>query len=198
MKTNDEYLAMSHQDFDDYMCKKYPEFFRQRGLDMKETCMCWGFDIGKGWYSTLDKLCEDLTIIQKHSGVGVEFTQIKEKYGSGRFYHSFIVKQNFISKVIYKWLDTSKLINILNWLEKWTKRDKKFNEWSQIIDILISEAESKCDNVCAECGGNIYKKVVIGRWVHDECKNCYLKQHPQNAHLFKETEEDPDDLSEEL
>lgn len=62
--------------------KKYPKLFRQRKLSMQETCMCWGIDCGDGWYWLIDNLCNYISKVDE----AVEATQVKEKYGTLRFY----------------------------------------------------------------------------------------------------------------
>lgn len=37
--------------------KRYPRLFAERFKPMTETCMCWGCDVGDGWYNLLDSLC---------------------------------------------------------------------------------------------------------------------------------------------
>jgi hypothetical protein len=51
------------KEYDDYLCKTYPKIFRDRHASMQTTCMCWGFDIGDGWFNIIDKAC---SIIQGH------------------------------------------------------------------------------------------------------------------------------------
>jgi len=38
------------------LCEKYPKMMVNRNKDMKETCMCWGFECGDGWFNILDQL----------------------------------------------------------------------------------------------------------------------------------------------
>lgn len=47
-------------ELDEELCKKYPKIFRDRYADMRTTAMCWGFDIGDGWYNIIDKLCANI------------------------------------------------------------------------------------------------------------------------------------------
>ena len=83
--------------------EKYPQIFCQKDLSMQETCMCWGIDVEEGWYNILNTLC---SIIQQHidyiNGLDensrkmrtgnkeqifqVEASQVKEKFGTLRFY----------------------------------------------------------------------------------------------------------------
>jgi hypothetical protein len=60
---------------------------------MTATAMCWGFEHGDGWYDIIDSLCNN---IQHHidwqekmgkSVPQVVATQIKEKFGTLRFYY---------------------------------------------------------------------------------------------------------------
>ena len=44
------------QELDKLLCEKYPKMMVNRNKDMKETCMCWGFECGDGWFNILDQL----------------------------------------------------------------------------------------------------------------------------------------------
>ncbi len=83
-----DFLKMTRKEYTEYMIETYPKLFRQYFLPMTHTCMCWGFDIGPGWYEILDNLCKDLTELSMLTGIQIEFTQIKEKFGGARFYHA--------------------------------------------------------------------------------------------------------------
>lgn len=69
--------------------KKFPKIFRQKDLPMSQTCMCWGIACGDGWYPLIDTLC---SLIQGRCNAKelncpqVEAAQIKEKFGTLRFY----------------------------------------------------------------------------------------------------------------
>ena len=49
------------RELDEALCAKYPLIFRDRHADMRTTAMCWGFEIGDGWYNIIDVLCGLLT-----------------------------------------------------------------------------------------------------------------------------------------
>jgi len=81
-------------DKDKALCEKYPEIFKDRYGDMRTTAMCWGFDCGDGWYNIIDTACAQienraynnrLNNVKFHPVVA---TQVKEKYGTLRFYIS--------------------------------------------------------------------------------------------------------------
>ena len=87
--------------------EKYPNIFKQKDLSPQETAMCWGIGCGDGWFNLLDQLCGEIqnrvenvnrqirhknsnrpvTIVPtKSEKLFCEATQVKEKFGSLRFY----------------------------------------------------------------------------------------------------------------
>ena len=83
-----------NSDLDKQLCDKYPDIFKDRHGDMRETAMCWGFDCGDGWYNIIDNLCATIRNreynlkLNKKEYAPVVATQDKEKYGSLRFYYT--------------------------------------------------------------------------------------------------------------
>jgi hypothetical protein len=109
-------------ELDDQLCQRYPKIFQDRTGDPSTTLMCWGFDVGDGWYGIIDSACHVIQSHVSHSikhrewtiehnrkvredptykGVGckpyderpvpdaveqVVALQVKEKYGTLRFY----------------------------------------------------------------------------------------------------------------
>jgi hypothetical protein len=93
------------QELDEQLCTRYPKIFVDRHADMRTTAMCWGFECGDGWYNILDQLCGN---IQSHIDWSIKnnawdvekdsknirsivpqvvAAQVKEKFGSLRFYY---------------------------------------------------------------------------------------------------------------
>jgi hypothetical protein len=80
--------------------EKYPELFVQKGLSPSESPMAWGITCGDGWYDIIDTLCHRIVSYTKNkskhltseaNNVGeivVEVVQVKEKFGTLRFYIS--------------------------------------------------------------------------------------------------------------
>lgn len=79
---------------DKKLCKKYPKIFKDRRASMENTAMCWGFEHGDGWYNILDRLCcciqsyIDANINHSTDIIQLVATQVKEKYGTLRFYYN--------------------------------------------------------------------------------------------------------------
>ena len=68
------------KELDEKLCKKYPTVFKNRFGDMRQTCMCWGFSCGDGWYDIIERVAAYL------EPLGIVASQVKEKFGSLRFY----------------------------------------------------------------------------------------------------------------
>ena len=67
--------------------KDYPEIFKQKDLNLTQTCMCWGIETGNGWYNLIDNLCAMIMEYCKLNNYPIpEASQVKEKYGTLRFY----------------------------------------------------------------------------------------------------------------
>ena len=99
------------QELDDELCAKYPAIFADRHADMQVTAMCWGIETGDGWYNIIDQLCASIQdhIDSRHKNhqwdlewneknpdqprpvrepvPQVVAEQVKEKYGTLRFYY---------------------------------------------------------------------------------------------------------------
>jgi hypothetical protein len=81
------------EELDKQLVEKYPKIFRDRYAPMTETAMCWGFDVGDGWYDILDNLCNQIQhyIDWKNKNEEkvkqVVAVQVKEKFGGLRFYY---------------------------------------------------------------------------------------------------------------
>ena len=80
------------QEYDTYLCTTFPKMFVNRYKPMTETTMCWGFECGDGWFNIIKELCAN---IQHHIDwknrkeevvPQVTVDQVKEKFGSLRFY----------------------------------------------------------------------------------------------------------------
>jgi len=66
---------------------KYPKIFAEKDLPMSQTCMCFGIETGDGWYWLIDKLCLMLQWdINNNKHSQITASQVKEKYGTLRFY----------------------------------------------------------------------------------------------------------------
>lgn len=90
-----------NSELDKKLVEKYPLIFANRYKPMNETAMCWGFDVGDGWYQILDSLCGNIQNYidwkNRSATAGYNNTepveqvvadQVKEKFGGLRFYYT--------------------------------------------------------------------------------------------------------------
>ena len=76
--------------------------YAQRGKPMNETAMCWGFDCGDGWYGIIRELSEQLEWLNEMGVCRVEATQVKEKFGTLRFYTALTeVRQDYPEGMVW-------------------------------------------------------------------------------------------------
>ncbi len=112
-------------ELDKLLCETYPKIFRDRHAPVTETCMCWGFGIGDGWYTIINSLCNQ---IQHY----VDWKQEqKEKYGRGEGCPQVIatqVKEKFGGLRFY------------------------YDGGDAVVDGMVRMAESWAANTCEECG----------------------------------------------
>lgn len=94
---------------DAYLVKKCPTLFADRFASMRTTAMCWGFDVGDGWYQLLKEACMKIEPIlaacKAKDPVAwkqgfFRASQIKEKFGTLRFYVSGAPDE--VHKIIHK------------------------------------------------------------------------------------------------
>ena len=73
---------------------KFDYMFRERHLPMSQTCMCWLFECGDGWFDLIYKLCNDIQKeLDKPQNIETKnnfcFAQVKEKFGLLRIYVNY-------------------------------------------------------------------------------------------------------------
>lgn len=131
------------EQFDKRICEKYPKIFRERNLSMTQTCMCWGFDIGPGWFKIVEELCEQLQQFDEKLGIEIIASQVKEKFGTLRFYYYVDFKNSIIQE------------------------EQEQRLWSRIIDKCTNDAVHKTKFTCEICGE--HGKVRNTTWVKTLC-----------------------------
>jgi hypothetical protein len=132
------------QELDKLLCERYPKMMVNRNKNMQETCMCWGFECGDGWFNILDQLMGEIQhhidwnnknfekeYAQYKQVPQVTLDQVKEKFGTLRFY---------------------------------------YQGGDDIIDGMVRMAESMSGVTCEECGNP--GKSRGGGWIHTYCEPC--------------------------
>jgi len=159
--------------------EKYPKIFGDRTKPITETCMCWGLEVGDGWYDLIDILCEALTYthtaamqVDKEDGerLGIKSyiskdeeatyyfrveppqlieEQVKEKFGTLRFY--------------YRLEFDEKNVSLLN-TKKYPELQKINDRFSNYLDGIIHFAEIASGKTC-EATGQLGELHSSGGWL---------------------------------
>ena len=160
---------------DEKLMKEFPGLYAQRSLPMSETCMCWGFSVGDGWFDLLHNLSQTINMFIDHArddikreyynannldwdapvpkevqdkmdALKVEATQVKEKFGGLRFYYD----------------------------------DNLPDEYSYKVYGAVHMAEMMSTSICEDCG-NPGKTVGKG-WMRTNCEVCVERnKEPYNG-----------------
>ncbi len=127
-----------------YLYNRFPDIFRDHDKPMDQTAMCWGFECDDGWAKILECLCEKLSVISKLTKIRIIAVQVKEKFGTGRFYY------------------------YIEWPKKINERERAL--WSEIIQNIITEWEmNQCAQTC-EITGEDGQLCTKGGWLKTLCK----------------------------
>lgn len=167
---------------------RFPILFQHRKLSMQETCMCWGIECPKGWWHILDQLC---TVLEFHNmefkdkyGIAIVADQVKEKFGTLRFYYT-IRDVNKDGVVVDACAEDTRIADEEN------RRRIAIDYLEMLADKYIAEAEDLTYNTCARCGVPLDEKnrVETKNWITYICKECDGKPYNQD-------EDDEDDTPE--
>ena len=149
------------------LVKEFPTIFKDIYGDPKKTCMAWGCACGDGWFDIIRDTCLHWEFIGKKAGIQIVATQIKEKFGTLRFYHTLANDQE--------------CKNLL------TEDDK--NGWWHLIMAIDNLAHYRSSITCEDCGSGDFvetKSTVPGRWIKTLCETCRAKtEHSEQARIDK-------------
>lgn len=72
---------------EEILVKAHPVIFRDYKKSPKETCLAWGLECGDGWFAIIKELCKDVDEYCKDRPFVIVADQVKEKFGTLRFYY---------------------------------------------------------------------------------------------------------------
>jgi len=73
-------------ELDNKLFEKYPILYQSKDKPPTESLMCFGFECLSGWYKIIDELSQKIEEHNKNAEHPTIAIQVKEKYGSLRFY----------------------------------------------------------------------------------------------------------------
>jgi hypothetical protein len=170
------------KELDEELCRKYPKIFRDRHAPMNQTCMCWGFAHGDGWYNIIDTLCAN---IQSH----IDWSRRKRvdallfNRALGRaMREDFTLFQKLPSwkqKRLHEELESPEpqcmivpesipQVVAVQVKEKFGTLRFYYDGGDDKIDGMVSMAESMSATMCEECGAP--GKATQGGWIRTLCE----------------------------
>ena len=149
------------QELDKLLCERYPKMMVNRNKDMKETCMCWGFECGDGWFNILDQLMGN---IQHHIDWNLRQRQVAIDYNSKAAPESMRKVPELVPQVT---LDQVK--------EKFGTLRFYYTGGDNYIDGMVRMAESMSGVICEECGAPGQRRG--GDWIYTACDAHTKPEH---------------------
>ena len=173
------------KELDEYLCKVYPKMMVNRNAPMTETCMCWGFECGDGWFQILNQLMGN---IQHHIDwkerqreVAIKFNRMSEqlKAGDSTLFdeeYKDMINQEFKEKRRQELIDRYPIVipepipqvTLDQVKEKFGTLRFYFTGGDDYIRGLVSMAESMSGVTCETCGKP--GTSTGGGWIKTVCK----------------------------
>ena len=188
-------------ELDKLLCEKYPKMMVNRNKNMQETCMCWGFECGDGWFNILDQLMGNIQHHidwkEKQRAGAIKYTEMAAQAKAGNFdlfeetmkaLPNDEYKEKRLAEIVagdFRQLPESiPQVTLDQVKEKFGTLRFYYSGGDDIIDGMVRMAESMTGVTCEECG-NVGERRG-GGWVHTYCTPCEEAREIKRA---KETEE---------
>lgn len=149
-----------NQDLDNELCEKYSRIFADRHKPMTETCMCWGFECGDGWFNIIDQLCAD---IQSH----IDWKNGQRKLLLKDNPHKIKIPEE-VEQVVAE--QVKEKFGILRFY---------YRGGDDTVNGMVSMAERISQFICIGCGGAGQLKNHRG-WISNLCSNCEQKKQQKD------------------
>ena len=145
-------------------------FMKQNNVDEEQNLYRrFGCDCGNGWYELLRDCCMQITERYAEAGVPIDFVpaQIKEKFGTLRFYYGY--KDTPCGISAFDFLGSGKSIRIEPGNEH---EDEQKNKLRHDIAGIVRAAEERSKHTCERCGAEGVLRTDLS-WIQTLCDTCY-------------------------
>jgi hypothetical protein len=189
------------QELDKLLCEKYPKMMVNRNKDMKETCMCWGFECGDGWFNILDQLMgsiqHHIDWKEKQRKWAMEYNGMAAQAKAGNFdlfeeANKSLTDEEYKNKKLAEIVagdfrtvpESIPQVTLDQVKEKFGTLRFYYTGGDDYISGMVSLAESLTSVTCESCG-NVGERRG-GGWVHTYCTPCEEKREAERAKYAKE------------
>jgi hypothetical protein len=172
------------QELDTLLCEKYPKMMVNRNKSPMETCMCWGFSCGEGWFNILDQLMGNiqhhLDWQEKQRKWAIDYNNMATQARGGNF-DLFEEEMKSVINPEYKEKRLAEIIagdsrqvpepipqvTLDQVKEKFGTLRFYYTGGDDIIDGMVRMAESMSGVTCEECGAP--GEQTSGGWIKTVC-----------------------------
>ena len=175
------------QKLDKLLCEKYPKMMVNRNKDMKETCMCWGFECGDGWFNILDQLMGNIQHHidwkEKQRAGAIKYNEMATQAKAGNFdlfeetmkaLPNDEFKEKRLGEIVAgdfrKVPESIPQVTLDQVKEKFGTLRFYYSGGDDEISGMVRMAESMSGVTCEGCG-NLGERRG-GGWVHTYCTPC--------------------------
>jgi hypothetical protein len=192
------------QELDKLLCEKYPKMMVNRNKPMQETCMCWGFDCGDGWFNILDQLMgsiqHHIDWKEKQRSGAIKYNDMAAQAKAGNFdlfeedmkaLPNDEYKEKRLAEIVagdFRTVSESiPQVTLDQVKEKFGTLRFYYSGGDDYISGMVSLAESLSGVTCESCG-NVGERRG-GGWVHTYCTPCeQARELARKQYDEKETE----------
>jgi hypothetical protein len=158
---------------DKALCEKYPKIFRDRHSDMSKTAMCWGLDVGPGWYDLIDTLCSTIQGHIDQSKKNMEF--YKKSYEELSWFKKLKYKVRIFQGKVFA-LEPVNQVVAFQVKEKFGGLRFYINSSDAFIYGAIDMAEKMSYRICEDCGRS-GKSRNDRSWILTLCDECNAERN---------------------
>ena len=175
------------QELDKSLCEKYPKMMVNRNKNMQETCMCWGFECGDGWFNILNQLMSQIQHHidwkEKQRAGAIKYNEMAAQAKAGNF-DLFEETMKALPNDEYKEKRLAEIVagdfrpvpesipqvTLDQVKEKFGTLRFYYQGGDDYISGMVSLAESMTAVTCENCGNP--GSCRGGGWVHTYCTPC--------------------------
>ena len=191
------------QELDKLLCEKYPKMMVNRNKPMQETCMCWGFDCGDGWFNILDQLMGNIQHHidwkEKQRAGAIRYNEIAAQAKAGNF-DLFEEDMKALPNDKYKEKRRGEIVagdfreipesisqvTLDQVKEKFGTLRFYYSGGDDAIDGMVRMAESMSGVTCEECSAPA--QTHGPGWIRTICESCEEKREETSKKAAEEYE----------